>query len=129
MSEQQLREMLDAIPDLSDEHSYIPSQILARIYAESRAQQSRANESCEPDPEPPGDPRPEDEIVAEELQLTPKLTIDDLLRIRREYAMSHHPDRVAPSERERATRRMTIANMLIDQAMREKRAAAGAPRR
>ncbi|HXF55721.1 MAG TPA: hypothetical protein VNK52_16525 [Hyphomicrobiaceae bacterium] len=129
MSEQQLRDMLDAMPELSDEHSYIPSQILARIYAEARAQHTRANESREPDPEPAEDPRSEDEIVAEELQLSPKLTIDDLLRIRREYAMSHHPDRVSPSERERATRRMTIANMLIDQAMRERRAAARAPRR
>jgi hypothetical protein len=32
--------------------------------------------------------------------------------------MVHHPDRVPASAREQATRRMTIANCLIDEALR-----------
>jgi hypothetical protein len=123
MSDQQLRDILDGIPELSDDHSYIPSQVLAKIYADARSQRSAAEESPPPELEIVADNRSEDEIVADALQLTPELTVDDLLRIRREYALANHPDRVAPSEREQATRRMTIANMLIDQAMRQKKAA------
>jgi hypothetical protein len=58
-----------------------------------------------------------DRSVADELQLTADLTIDDLHRLRREFALANHPDRVAPPLRERATRRMTIANTLIDEAL------------
>jgi hypothetical protein len=56
-----------------------------------------------------------------ELHLTPNLTCEDLARIRREFAKLNHPDRVLPPEREEATRRMTIANSLIDEALRSKR--------
>jgi hypothetical protein len=128
MSDQQLRDILNGIPWLSDDHSYIPSQILAKIYADTRSQRSPAQEAPPPEPEIVADDRSEDEIVADALQLTPELTVDDLHRIRREYALANHPDRVEASLREQATRRMTIANMLIDQAMRQKRAAtAGRP--
>jgi hypothetical protein len=121
MSDQQLRDILDRMPEFSEDHSYIPSQILAKIYADARAQRPSPPE---PLPEPP---KSDDEIVADELQLKPELSVDDLLRIRREYALTNHPDRVAASLREQATRRMTIANMLIDQAVRQKKS--GAPPR
>ena len=61
------------------------------------------------------------EGVAAELQLGPELTARGLERIRREFALANHPDRVAPVDRDLATRRMTLANMLIDQALQEKR--------
>jgi len=58
--------------------------------------------------------------VAEELALDPGLSVDDLQRIRRKFALDNHPDRVAPWLREEATRRMTMANMLIDQALKRR---------
>ena len=54
----------------------------------------------------------------DELHLTPSLTAADLKRLRRRFAKANHPDRVAPAVREQATRRMTIANSLIDEALR-----------
>lgn len=50
-----------------------------------------------------------------------KLKPDDFDRIRREFAMQNHPDRVAPQLRQRALVRMQIANMLIDEAKRPAR--------
>jgi hypothetical protein len=40
----------------------------------------------------------------------------DFTRIRRSFAFANHPDRVAPHLRDRAMRRMQIANMLLDEA-------------
>lgn len=65
--------------------------------------------------------RSEGEAVHDELRLTSDLTADDLNRIRREFALQNHPDRVTPARRELATRRMTIANALIDEALKQKR--------
>jgi hypothetical protein len=59
------------------------------------------------------------ETIASELGLTPALGARDLERIRREFALANHPDRAAPAARDLATARMTIANTLIDQALRD----------
>jgi hypothetical protein len=99
--------------------SYISAGILARIYADTAVRSA-------PDLEPPPPPPPaksEHEAVVDELHLTPNLTSNDLARIRREFAKVNHPDRVQPPRREEATRRMTIANSLIDDALRGKKAA------
>ncbi|KAB2917449.1 MAG: hypothetical protein F9K29_09460 [Hyphomicrobiaceae bacterium] len=55
--------------------------------------------------------------VADLLCLTPDLSQEDLHRLRREFALAHHPDRVPPSLREQSTRRMAEANILIDEAL------------
>jgi hypothetical protein len=60
----------------------------------------------------------------DELHLTPSLSADDLKHLRRRFAKANHPDRVAATAREQATRRMTIANVLIDEALRGKKARA-----
>jgi len=39
-----------------------------------------------------------------------------LTRLRRRYMWANHPDRCADAPRERANRRVGIANMLIDRA-------------
>ncbi|BDA86874.1 hypothetical protein Sa4125_44160 [Aureimonas sp. SA4125] len=57
---------------------------------------------------------PED--IAEELGLAALTSSEALSRLRRKFALQNHPDRVRPAYRDRANRRMTIANMLIDQA-------------
>ncbi len=61
------------------------------------------------------------ETVMRELRLGPELTARELERRRRDFALLNHPDRVPPWDRELATRRMTLANMLIDLALQEKR--------
>ncbi|ACK50352.1 hypothetical protein Msil_1387 [Methylocella silvestris BL2] len=65
-------------------------------------------------------PMGEDEAIAEELGLSADLAIVDLRRIRRDFAKKNHPDRFAPAQRSGAARRMTIANMLIDERMKQR---------
>jgi hypothetical protein len=72
--------------------------------------------------EPPitEEPRPADPTaIGEELGLARDLSVGDLNRIRRTFAMRNHPDLCAPAHRELATQRMRIANMLIDAALRQ----------
>jgi hypothetical protein len=71
---------------------------------------------------PPIDP----ESIAAELGLGQPGKPEDFGRLRRNFAFSNHPDRVAPHLRQRAMIRMQVANMLIDVATR--RAVAGARR-
>jgi hypothetical protein len=72
---------------------------------------------------PPIDP----DSIAAELGLDQPQSGADFSRMRRNFAFSNHPDRVAPHLRQRAAIRMQIANMLIDDAKR--RALAGALKR
>jgi hypothetical protein len=98
------KDHLDRMPD-----TYVPLERLAQLYGEARPQ------------EPPPDIAPaDDKAVAAELRLSSAKCGDDLRRIRRRFAMGNHPDRVPEWLRDEATRRMRIANALIDGAMREK---------
>jgi hypothetical protein len=63
----------------------------------------------------------EEARIAAELGIGPGLSIDDLHRLRRKFAVGNHPDNARPEERQRATRRMSIANMLIDRALKDRR--------
>ncbi|NHT76318.1 hypothetical protein G8E10_11270 [Rhizobiaceae bacterium CRRU44] len=56
--------------------------------------------------------------VAEDLELSNADTPVTLAERRRAFANRNHPDRHAPEDREAATTRMTIANMLVDEALR-----------
>jgi hypothetical protein len=62
----------------------------------------------------------EQDAIAEELGLNENLSASELKKLRRAFARVNHPDRLAPSQREIATHRMTIANMLIDRELRQK---------
>lgn len=99
-----------AIEELLSSPAYVPVERLAQLYAEERS--SRTPEKA----------RELDQFLAEELRLSPDLTIEDLQRLRREFAIYNHPDRVAAPERDRATRRMALVNVLIDKALRERKA-------
>jgi hypothetical protein len=104
----------DAIDRLTGTlRSYISAGLAARLYSDASQTRSR-----EMPPRAPIVVLSEHEQVVAELHLTPNLTAHDLKVIRRKFAMVNHPDRVAPPIREQATRRMTIANMLIDDALR-----------
>jgi hypothetical protein len=67
-------------------------------------------------------PRCVEETVALELQLSDDLQPSDLERIRRTFAYRNHPDRVGPAHKAHASRRMMVANVLIDQALKSARA-------
>ena len=112
------------IDDLAGKvRSYVSANILSRLYDETAAQPD-ARRRAERLPTPPRPPKSEHDAVVDELHLTPNLSTGDLVKLRREYAKAHHPDRVLPDSREEATRRMTIANVLIDEALRSKKARA-----
>ena len=63
------------------------------------------------------------ESIAAELGLSKVKKAADFGRLRRSFAFSNHPDRVAPHLRQRAMIRMQVANMLIDDARRKALAA------
>jgi hypothetical protein len=100
-----------AIDDLLSSPAHVPVGKLAQMYTDDQ-----------PGDEP-ADNREIDQFIADELQLSPNLTVEDLRRLRREFAIDNHPDRVGPAERRHATRRMSLVNVLIDKALKEKRAA------
>lgn len=72
----------------------------------------------EPPPVPPHLLRTAPEEIAEDLALTGKEGVDDLLSRRRSFARENHPDRAPEDLRANATLRMKIANMLIDETIR-----------
>lgn len=59
-------------------------------------------------------------LVARELRITTRMSRADLTRLRRSFALANHPDRLTETERDIATRRMMIANELIDDAMKKR---------
>jgi hypothetical protein len=60
------------------------------------------------------------EAITDELGITAQMTSSDLNRLRRKFALANHPDRTGLDERELATRRMMIANMLIDRELKRR---------
>jgi hypothetical protein len=103
--------------------SYISAGLLARLYSDgaTRPADTEADAASQPAPPAAAPTKTEQEAVLDELHLTPNLTSEELARIRREFAKTNHPDRVLPPRRDEATRRMTIANSVIDEAMRSKK--------
>jgi hypothetical protein len=82
-----------------------------------------------PEPEPAPEPEPEPVMpehlsriapadIAAELAISSTDTVQSLGEKRRAFAKANHPDRVLPQFRDNATRRMTLANLLIDEAVR-----------
>lgn len=96
-----------------------PVRAMRRLIAAFAATLGRRGGLAKAKPEPaPIAPLDEDAAIARELGLSSDLAIGDLRRIRRDFAKKNHPDRFAPPQRTQAARRMTIANMLIDQQMK-----------
>jgi len=78
-------------------------------------------------PTPPPEPEPvmpdhltrtAPEEVAAELAISAADTPQTLGEKRRTFARANHPDSVAPPFRDNATKRMMLANLLIDEALR-----------
>jgi len=104
--------MLDSMPASFETQPYMPIDRLARIYGEAR-----------PDAPQPAFRPANDALIAAELGLGSARSRAELRRIRRDFARRNHPDRVPAWLRDEATRRMTIANALIDGALRSMKAA------
>jgi len=58
------------------------------------------------------------EEVAADLAITSDTSLHSLHEKRRSFAKANHPDSVAAAFRDQATTRMTLANQLIDEAIR-----------
>jgi len=95
----------------------------AAAYAEEAAEAIAAGGLEKPEPPKVQPAQTEDEAIAEELGLCADLADVDLKQMRRDFAKKNHPDRFGPAQRMRAARRMSIANMLIDQHLKQKTSA------
>jgi hypothetical protein len=97
-----LRQLADQILELAARASQAANALDSYIEHQSESEAQRAR-------------KPSDlKAIADELHITADMTFEDLSRLRRQFASANHPDRADCSEREDATRRMMIANMLID---------------
>jgi hypothetical protein len=95
--------------------------LAARVAPGTKASHSYFEAASESAPKPAGkscDPR----AVAAELRITAAMTCSDLNRLRRKFALANHPDRADLALRENATRRMMVANMIIDGEVRRRSA-------
>jgi hypothetical protein len=72
----------------------------------------------EDEPPAPASQAPTAEAIAKELNLTDDLDADEIRRVRRDFARVNHPDLAPEMARDVATRRMQIANELIDSALK-----------
>ena len=82
------------------------------------------------DPPPPGPetaapPAPpawlhrlSEQEIGEDLGLVPGMTRTEIRERRRAFALANHPDRLAEAFRSPATMRMTVANRLVEAALR-----------
>ena len=100
-----LEAALEHARGVSHTQSYVPVEALARAYGDERSMLNDSELRLY---------RSDLETVAGELGLSPDMTVEDLNRCRRDFALTNHPDRVPAGHREAATRRMTIANALVD---------------
>ncbi|MFZ1991423.1 MAG: hypothetical protein WAW96_16820 [Alphaproteobacteria bacterium] len=103
-----LRHLADRIVELVDRLS--PATPSLDSYLENAGESRAKPESKSTDPQ----------AVAEELHITAEMSFSDLSRLRREFALANHPDRADAAARENATRRMMVANMLIDRELKRK---------
>ncbi len=100
-----------------------PSETAAAYAAEAEEAEPKDHVSArrgEPhDPSAAPAAQSEDDAIAVELGLRADLADADLKQIRRDFAKKNHPDCFGPAQRLRAARRMSIANMLIDQHLKQ----------
>lgn len=97
-------------------------QLLAMAAKPQPADQSSAGTGADVYDEEIGEivaPRDDEAGIAEELALSRVGSLAELKQIRRAFALRNHPDLLHPTVQMWATRRMKIANMLIDRRVKE----------
>ncbi|SED18502.1 hypothetical protein SAMN05519104_2982 [Rhizobiales bacterium GAS188] len=97
-------------PSLEPPPPYVAEPETRPTQTASQSSDQSCDQSCDP------------MALVAELGLRPGLKPTELKRIRRAFALDNHPDRLDPSRRELASRRMTLANSLIDEALRRTKA-------
>lgn len=107
------------------EPAYISPNTLSQIYSSTIASLGLTNPEVAPHhkprelaPPPLAIPSTKPADIARELNVRRSDTVQDLLDLRRRFALANHPDRVAPGLRDAATVRMGIANTMIDDAIK-----------
>lgn len=106
-SQQRFRSRLESVAEVLPDGGYVAPRLLDRLYGRDAGGAAGVSTAAS-----------EFERVAAELGITTDLGIEDLNRLRRRFARLYHPDRVPPSQRNQATALMSIANRLIDEAVR-----------
>lgn len=101
-----------AVQFVSDPANPITAEMLGGLYVDELVY----DPSTAADMPPPNTSTNPREIAAE-LAITAMTTTAELYRLRRTFALNNHPDRLAPHYRESATRRMMVANRMIDDAI------------
>jgi hypothetical protein len=105
----------------------VPHEFVAGLYGQTDGKSDGASDEKAFVPDAPGIETPEPmpplpsidpAAIADELKTAHARGPKDFDRLRREFALANHPDKVEPRLRERALVRMQIANMLIDNAKR-----------
>lgn len=97
------------------------SQRVGEAYFDNLGAGTVAEEAPAPEPEPVMPDhlvRIAPEEIAADLSISSADTLQTLNEKRRAFAKANHPDGVAQPFRDNANRRMMIANLLIDEAMR-----------
>nr|WP_298100969.1 hypothetical protein [uncultured Shinella sp.] len=122
----EIRGLTSGFAGIGTGSTFVSGSQAAAAYLDLYEAPRPAEPEPQPAPEPPPAPPPHlmrtapDEI-AEDLALTGKEGVDDLLARRRSFARENHPDRAPEDLRANATLRMKIANMLIDETIRRLR--------
>lgn len=133
---QKFQSTLEALPELSG-GKYVATRSLAAAYRAESEQAAQARMQPQPQarpqpqrqtPEtpagkaaeerPPPSKKPEPAKRPERIKLRPGLGAQDLKRLRRQFALDNHPDRVPAEMREEAARVMAEANAVIDKALK-----------
>jgi len=100
------------------EPAYVSPNALSQIYESTAASFGPTKPAPQKAAEPAPAPSTKPQDIARELKLRIWHSAGQILEIRRRFAMINHPDRVADTMRDAATTRMSIANGLIDAALR-----------
>jgi len=101
-----------AVQFVSDPANPISAEMLGGLYVDELVYDPSSAADLPP-PKTSTDPR----VIAGELGITAATTTAELYRLRRQFALDNHPDRLAPHYRDSATTRMMIANRMIDDAI------------
>jgi hypothetical protein len=104
-----------AFDSISSENVSAPMDRVARLYDETPPQTQQDQPKA-------ANFKANGKSVFDELGLRDDLSDAELRRIRRDFAVRNHPDRVPLAQRDEATKRMTLANVLIDRALKRKAA-------
>jgi hypothetical protein len=105
--------------DIGAYFAYLPDEPVGKPEETVSSEKQTDEKPAEDAPVPAHLLRLTEAEIAEELAISAQDTEAALGERRRQFAKTNHPDLVAPQFRDSATIRMTIANQLIDRAIRD----------